>query len=50
MFGKNQITAIALVMASMVASDVTNALEIEEIVVTAERREASVQDLSLIHI
>ena len=28
----------------MVASDVTNALEIEEIVVTAERREASVQD------
>ena len=44
MFGKNQIIAIALVMASMVASDVTNALEIEEIVVTAERREASVQD------
>ena len=44
MFGKNQIIATTLAMASMVASDVTNALEIEEIVVTAERREASVQD------
>ena len=44
MFRKNQMTAIALVMASMVASTATSALEIEEIVVTAERREASVQD------
>ncbi len=44
MIRKNQITAITLVMASIVASNATSALEIEEIVVTAERREASVQD------
>ena len=44
MFRKNQIVAITIFAASMVASDVTLALEIEEIVVTAERREASVQD------
>ena len=34
---------IAIAMTSMIASDVTSALE-KEIVVTAERREASVQD------
>jgi Outer membrane cobalamin receptor protein len=44
MFRRNQIMTIAIAMASMIASDVTSALEIEEIVVTAERREASVQD------
>ena len=44
MFRRNQIMTIAIAMTSMIASDVTSALEIEEIVVTAERREASVQE------
>ena len=43
MFRRNPIIAISIVTASMIASYAT-ALEIEEIVVTAERREASVQD------
>jgi iron complex outermembrane receptor protein len=44
MFKSNQLIAIPLVLAAMFVSNHADAIEIEEIVVTAERREASVQD------